>query len=247
MLTQPKKQTTLKYFSQLPLFALLCFLFAIPTAHVSANMVLSEAILHFEPGKPLRKDIEVENVGDETLYIQVDPKVVLNPGTDQETRESFTDPREAGLLVTPNKLIIPPKSRKLVRFVVLKPAVNEDNVYRVTFKPISNPEPTNDNSIGVKIVIAYQVLVLVQPSNPNPEIIAKRNGNTLEFNNKGNTNVLMREGRQCPHESSSEEECKNLPGRRLYAGNKWSVELPFNKPAEYYISIGTKNSVETYK
>lgn len=244
---QLNKLTLQKFISQLPLFLLLCFLFAIPVSQVSANMVLSEAILHFEPGKPLRKDIEVENVGDEILYIQIDPQIVRKPGTDEETRDAYTDPRDAGLLVTPNKLVIPPKSRKLVRFVVLKPASEkEDSVYRVTFKPVSNPDIPKDGNIGVKVVIAYQVLILVQPSNPEPKLVAKRNGNKLVFTNNGNTNVLLREGRQCPNKSSTEDECHHLPGQRLYAGNKWSIDLPSNKPVEYYLSIGTKNSVENY-
>ena len=246
MLTQPKKQTTLKSFSHLPLFALLCFLFILPISPSSANMVISEAILHFEPGKPLRKDIEVENVGDETMYVQVEPMIVRSPGTEDEQREIFKDPREAGLLVTPNKIVIPPKGRKLVRFVVLKQPTEKDAVYRVTFRPVTNGVVGEENQIGVKIILAYQVLVLVQPINPNPDLIVKREGNQLKFKNKGNTNVLLREGKQCPSKNANEEDCEILKGSRLYAGNEWSVELPSKHPVEYYISIGNKNSIEKY-
>ena len=48
-------------------------------------MVLSEAIIHFEPGKPLRKDIEVENPSSENLYVEITPAVVEEPGTKSET------------------------------------------------------------------------------------------------------------------------------------------------------------------
>ena len=218
----------------------------IPTPPASANMVLSEAILHFEPGKPLRKDIEIENVGDETLYIQVEPMIVRNPGTENEERDAFKDPREAGLLVTPNKIVVPPKGRKLVRFVVLKQPVEQDAVYRVTFKPISNELVPDKNQIGVKIVIAYQVLVLVQPIKPQPNLVVKREGNQLKFKNKGNTNVLLREGKQCPTDTANDDECETLRGNRLYAGNEWAVNLPLDRPVEYYLSIGTKNSIEKY-
>lgn len=235
-----------KYTSHLALYAVICFVFALPASPVSANMVLSEAILHFEPNKPLRKDIEVENVGGETLYIQVTPTIVNNPGTDKEERIEFKDPREAGLLVSPNKIVVPPNSRKLVRFVVLKQPIDTDAVYRVTFKPITNQLESEKDQIGVKIVIAYQVLVLVQPINPKPDLIARREGNTLHFKNEGNTNVLLREGKQCPKDSKNEEDCEILRGNRLYAGNEWSVELPSNLPVEYYLSIGRKNSIEKY-
>jgi len=232
--------------SLLAILAALCLLFFLPLSGASANMVISEAILHFEKGKPLRKDIEIENVGNETMYVQVEPMIVRSPGTEDEEREMFKDPKEAGLLVTPNKIVIPPKGRKLVRFVVLKKPTTNDAVYRVTFRPISNGVEGENNQIGVKVVIAYQVLVLVQPTNPEPNLIVKREGNKLKFKNKGNNNVLLREGKQCPSENATDDECEFLRGNRLYAGNEWSVDLPSQRPVEYYLSVGTKNSIEKY-
>ncbi len=239
-------QASQKLCSLLSAATLLCVLFFTPIANVSANMQISDAIIHFEPGKPLRKDIEVENTGDETIYVQVEPMIVHSPGTEDEERKTFKDPREAGLLVTPNKIVIPPKGRKLVRFVVLKQPKEKDAVYRVNFKPVSNGLTGEDNQIGVKIVIAYQVLVLVQPPKPTPNLIVKREGNTLKFKNKGNTNVLLREGKQCPSDNAKEEDCARLSGNRVYAGNEWSIDLPSSRPVEYYLSVGTKNTIEKY-
>lgn len=217
----------------------------LPISPVSANMVLSEAILHFEPGKPLRKDIEVENPGSENLYIEITPSVVVEPGTENEKRQPINDPRESGLLVTPNKLVVPPGGRKLVRLVSLKPLGGKERVYRVTFKPVVGDLETEQ--IGIKILVGYEVLVLMQPANPDPNLIAKRNGKSLSFHNQGNTNVLLREGKQCPKGSSADDEnCESLGGRRLYPGNSWSVELPYNKAVDYQMSIGTKNSVKTF-
>ncbi|QMU61717.1 MAG: hypothetical protein GKR92_08415 [Gammaproteobacteria bacterium] len=76
MLAHLKNLTLQKLISHAAVFLSLCFLLAVPTSSVFANMVLSDAIIHFEPGKPLRKDIEVENAGSETLYIQVEPIIV---------------------------------------------------------------------------------------------------------------------------------------------------------------------------
>ena len=39
-------------------------LFAVLGVHAHANMVLSNVILHFEPGEPTRQDVEIENTGD---------------------------------------------------------------------------------------------------------------------------------------------------------------------------------------
>ena len=242
MLTQQKTLTSHKFILHLALFALMCFLFTLP---VSANMVLSDAIVHFEPGKPLRKDVEVQNPSSENLYVEITPAIVSEPGTENEERIAITDPRESGLLVTPNKIVVPPGGRKLVRLVSLEPLGDKERVYRVTFKPVVGD--LESEQIGIKILIGYEVLLLMQPAAPEPNLVVKRDGKTLSFANKGNTNVLLREGKQCPSSSSNSDNCESLRGKRLYPGNSWSIELPLDKPVEYQMSIGTKNSVKTYK
>ena len=222
------------------------FVLIFPVPYASANMVLSEAIVHFEPGNPLRRDIEVENPSEENLYVQVEPSIVINPGTENERREAIVDPREHGLLVTPNKLVVPPGGRKLVRLVSLQPLGKKERVYRITFKPVTGE--LESEHIGIKILIGYEVLVLMQPAAPDPNLVAKKDGQKIFFNNKGNTNVLLREGKQCPKGVDPEsEECERLGGKRLYPGNSWSVELPYNRPVDYQMSIGTKNLIKTYK
>lgn len=246
MLIHLQKLTSQKMISHLLLSVLLCFLFVLPVSFVSANMVLSEAIIHFEPGKPLRKDIEVENPSSENLYVEITPAVVSEPGTKSEKRITITDPRESGLLVTPNKIVVPPGGRKLVRLVSLEPLGEKERVYRVTFKPVVGDLETEQ--IGIKVLIGYEVLILMQPAAPDPNLIVNRSGKTLSFENKGNTNILLREGKQCPDDVSNDSEsCERLGGIRLYPGNSWSVDLPYNKAVDYQMSIGTKNSVKTYK
>ena len=133
-----------------------------------------------------------------------------------------------------------------MRLVSLEPLGEKERVYRVTFKPVVGE--LESEQIGIKVLIGYEVLILMQPAIPDPDLIVNRTGKTLSFANKGNTNVLLREGKQCAkNKSADSDECKSLRGKRLYPGNSWSLELPYNKPVEYQISIGTKNSVKTYK
>ena len=68
---------------------------------------------------------------------------------------------------------------------MLKQPTEKDAVYRVTFRPVTNGVIGEKGDIGVKVILAYQVLVLVQPINPNPDLIVKREGNQLKFKNKG--------------------------------------------------------------
>lgn len=59
-----------------------------------ADMILNKSIIYFEPDSPTREDLEIQNAGSEPLYIQVTPKVVKNPGTQEQSREIFDNPKE---------------------------------------------------------------------------------------------------------------------------------------------------------
>ncbi len=229
---------SLRHTGALLLAALLCM-------PAGASMVLSNVIVHFEPGEPTRQDIEIENVGDETMYVEVRPHLVANPGTDSESRTFIADPREAGLLVTPNRLVLPPHGRKLLRFVDLKPGSDSERVYRVAVTPVVGK--LNAEQSGLKILVGYEVLVLAQPNAPVHRLVGERIGQTLRFRNDGNANVLLREGRQCPSDDTPPERCAVLGAKRLYPGNAWSVELPYDRPVEYYVGLGTRSAVESWR
>ena len=224
---------------------LTCMLFlmalAIP-AH--ANMVLSNVIVHFEPGQPNRQDVEISNPGEETLYVEVEPHQMLAPGTEQEDRALITDPRAAGLLVTPNKLILPPGATKVIRLVKMGGG-SQERVYRIAAKPVTGGLADPAQS-GLKIMVGYEILAIVYPDQPQPELTVQREGQVLKVSNVGNTNVLMREGYQCATPQTVSEECTALPSKRMYPGNQWELQLPHDLPVKYYQSVGTRNSIAEY-
>lgn len=228
--------------SILRLLACLTLFFA--TSSSWANMALSNAIVHFEPGEPTRQDVEITNMGSEPLYVQIEPKVVLNPGTDAETRELITDPREHGLLVTPNRLVIAPGAAQSIRLVNIKGADDAERIFRITARPIAGEFEASTS--GLKVLIGYEVLAIVYPQNPQPKLHVERNGRTLSIENTGNTNVFLQEGFQCEDPKAAVEDCTPLAGKRMYPGMKWVSELPHDLPVRYYQSVGTRNFVETY-
>lgn len=209
-----------------------------------ANMALSNAIVHFEPGEPTRQDVEISNMGTEPLYVKIEPKVVLNPGTETEQRELITDPREHGLLVTPNRLVIAPGSAQVIRLVNIKGADDAERIFRITARPIAGEFEATTS--GLKVLIGYEVLAIVYPQNPQPNLQVARDGRTLTVTNSGNTNVFLQEGFQCEDPKAEVEDCTALPGKRMYPGMQWVTELPHDLPVRYYQSVGTRNFVETY-
>ena len=131
----------------------------------------------------------------ENLYRAVEVFEVRNPGTDQEERVTATAPSMSMLVATPNRLIVPPQGRKTIR-LVNREVTDEERIYRVSvtpkLPPLQNPEKT-----VIRVILAHQLLVIVQPRQPVQNLQVTREDLALSFKNLGNTNVLISEGEQC--------------------------------------------------
>jgi P pilus assembly chaperone PapD len=214
--------------SWLPCVSVLMALWFTPA---SADMYVDRSIVVFEPGQPARQDIKVSNSEPEEIYVQVDVLEVINAGTPDETREVVTDPSKLKLLATPNKLIVPANGQKLIRIVNLQVDNKEERIYRINVTPIV--PPLEEDSSQLRIVVAYQILAIIQPNDAASTLNVQRNGTIVTFVNNGNTNVLLSDGKQC--DPTNPANCSDLTSRRLYANNEWQLELPYDAPVTYSI------------
>lgn len=219
-------------------------------SHTPANasaIKLERVIVNFSAKESKKIDVDVTNVSVDTAYVAVEVFEVLDPGTDQENRRKVLDPKEIKLLVTPNKMIIPPKGHKLIRLVNIAEVDDKERIYRIKVAPIVGDIQAKET--GVKVLIAYGMLVIVEPKEPNAELIFVKKGLTINFENKGNTNILLDKGKVCPFIGKDKqkkvdyEKCKTLEARRLYAGNKWTLTLPFDGEVSIQKSIKTKRDI----
>ena len=224
------------------LLGLACLLMLSPATSL-AGMTLDKSVIHFEPGKPKRQDVVVKNNDNKPLYIKVTPYSIINPGTDKQSREKIINPKKSGLLVSPNKLVVPPHGKKLIRILNLDPKRHQHGVYRIAVEPVAGK--LVGEKTGLKILIGYELLVLAQPKNPQPKLVAKRNGRSLKLGNEGNTDIYMMEGKQCPSKDTKAKDCTLLRSGRLYPGNEWTISLPHDQPVKYKISIGTEHSLRS--
>jgi len=231
------------------LLVVAAFIAALTNLPAAANMVLSNAIVHFDERSPSRQDVEITNVGDEPLYVKIEPHMVVNPGTDSEERVAIKNPREHGLLVTPNRMVLAPGTAKSMRIVKLPfpadPQQTKERIYRISARPVVGDVTSNQS--GVKVLIGYEVLAIVYPADPAPNLVVKRDGLKLTAQNQGNTNVLLQEGFQCETPEQPLEECAPVRGKRMYPGLTWSVDLEHDLPVRFFQSVGTRNYVETYE
>ena len=201
-----------------------------PLAAANANLVLSQLIVDLRPESHAREDVELWNDGPERLYVAVEPAEVTNPGTASQARKTNPDPEQLGLLTTPARLILEPGQRRLMRVAAIGATPQAERVYRVTVKPVAGPLAAKSN--GLKIMVGYDMLVLVRPANPQVEITGSRNGRTLLVRNLGNTSVELIDGKQC---DAAGKQCVSLPSKRLYAGAQWSSILISDGPADYTV------------
>ncbi len=197
-----------------------------------AGVQLDRMIVYFDADKLPRQDILVTNPDKEPLYLETEIFKVMNPGAENEERVRITDPDKMQLLATPGKSIVAPSSRRTVRLVSLNPAPKTEEVYRITFRPVVGELEATQTA--VKILVAYQVLAFIRPDKPFYEVTAKIKGHDIIFNNSGNMNVVLRNGRVCPKNVSQsaswetkKEKCTELKeGSRIYAGQSWTFSLP---------------------
>ena len=208
---------------------------------VQAGLVLSKVILDLKPDAPARDDIELWNDGKERLYVAVEPAEVTDPGRAAEGRHASPDPAVTGLLVTPQKLVLEPDERKLVRVAAVADRPAQDRVYRVTIKPVAGP--VTAEKTANKVYIGYAVLVLYRPQVLDGTVTARRNGRELVLHNAGNTNVEMAEGRQC---DAAGRNCRELGANRLYPKADWTVALPYDTPAQFNVHLGDTVKKQTF-
>ncbi len=195
------------------------------------GIYVSKSIVTFKPGSSAREDVRVSNPGDNLQYVKVEVFAVQYPGTPREKLIKVTDPQQHSLVATPAKLVIPPHSDKLIRILDLDPTSTQERVYRINVTPI--PAPIEERVNKLRFVVAYQILVIIQPEEPFADLDVSRTAKEITFNNRGNTNVLLSLGRQCAPDNP--DNCEDLAARRLYADTSWRLNLPFDVPVTYKV------------
>ncbi len=228
----------MRFFFALALWggAVLCV--AVPVAH--AEFLVSSAILEFHSGGPPQKDIELIGRGSGKDYIVTEVNEIRRPGAQDEAHQLVENPGESYLLVTPDKTILPAGSRKVLRFVLLKPLDAQEHIYRVAVKPVIK-DVANNAALGLKVLIGYEVLVILRPAVITPNYHVERHGRMLTVRNDGNSNVLLQNGQQC-----KAQKCPLPPVIRVYPGQSRSVELPRAQPVTYTVWDGIKNEEQHF-
>jgi len=206
-----------------------------------AELVLSQLVVDLTKPAEKRADIEIWNNSDERAYVVAEPSEILYPGTPAERRVSEPDPERRGLLVSPARMILEPGQRKLIRMAAIGAASDRERVYRVTVKPVTGELEAKET--GLKLLVGYDVLVLLRPAVPAPNVVARRAGKTITFRNEGNASVELSDGKQC---DAGKTRCVEVQGKRLYAGAEWTTDLTSPGPVDFTLTSSGQMSRKTY-
>lgn len=188
-----------------------------------AEFAMSEMVIDFADGAPRQHDVEIISQSKETQYIATETYTVENASEPNEKRTMVSDPQKSGLLITPNKMVLPPGARKIMRFLVLHPETDKDQIYRVVVKPVIQGVDENKQRMALKVLVGYEAIVIVRAKSGKVDLVGERKGNALTLTNRGTTNANLQSGQQC---DSSGNECKELNVARIYAGQSWTTTLP---------------------
>lgn len=225
---------------RLPLLFVLLFPWWSP---VQATMEVNRAVITFTQGQAPREDVTVYNRGDSRLFAEVEVLEVRDPGTEDEERVVVRDPESIGLVASPRRLTVPAGGRRLVRLVNLEGHGDEERVYRVNIRPVEGD--VEADAMGVRILVGYQLLVFVPPSESRVELEAERDGNLLRLHNAGNVNIRLFRGRQC-EAGQTGEDCAAVNSSRLYPGNRREIELPRDAPVDFRIQADGETGMRRF-
>jgi len=202
---------------------------AMPLSAAHAGLSLSQLVVELQPGKHDRQDVDVANSGPDRAYVEVDPREIIDAGEPRESAREDPDPDKLGLLVSPARLILEPGQHRLIRIATLAGSADRERVYRVTVKPVVGKLSSAQS--GLKVLVGYDMLVLVRPTVPQPAVTASRSGNALTLRNQGNVSVELSDGKDCTAGGA----CTQLPPKRLYSGAQWTQQLPASGSVTYEV------------
>ncbi|WP_246796400.1 hypothetical protein [Burkholderia perseverans] len=172
--------------------------------------------------KPIRND------GDETGFVAVEIKRIVFDADDHlhESPQPSDGALEDRLIVSPNRLIVPPQGARSTRILYVGKREVEQ-YFRVRYLPVQpsrkagfdvSPEVERRAArAGIKVLIGYGEIVFVRPSHEHYDTRFDDTPDALRIVNHGNTTVVLDNYRVSARSHADDEPSRHfiLPGRTL--------------------------------
>lgn len=177
-----------KFISFKELYFLLLTLFICNNSY--ANMTVYPMVINMS-GSAEDTSLQVNSKDEQTQYIRVTVKRILHPATPEEREISETDDG-SGLIVSPQKFILPAGTHYKVRLIRLRAPVQEET-WRVYFESIpasSETQVKSPEKTQVKINLIWGMLVRIIPVHSEMKLGLSQNGRQLFNAGTRHLNIL---------------------------------------------------------
>lgn len=200
------------------------------SAPLHAQISVSRTIIEFAAGDGI-EDVDLVNRGDFRIFLDLELAEIVHPERDEPERRALDDPRTAPVLVSPAKLVVAPGERRRIRIIRREVDGERERIYRLALKPSTGGLDLGERDArlkrtGIQILLGYDLLIMDRPETLQPKVVVSRRDDRIRFENRGNTNVLLREIRHCPRGVPNDEACIDLPANRLYVDETLELALP---------------------
>lgn len=203
----------------------------------------------------------IYNTGDSTAFVRVELLEIKPESNDREKEVpqkelSGTAPERNRLIVTPQRLIIPPAGFQTVR--IIWPGEREgERYFRIRFTPVM---PGNDNSFGLdekalseyrkntlhaglNVLTGYGTIVVVQPEKPQFKTVINNTESIITVKNNGNATVSLDNIRQC---KTANTDCGAVTRKFILPGRAQTVEKKAGYNTHFTLIEGISKRVLSY-
>lgn len=215
-----------------------------PAAH--AQIVVRDVIRHMLPTQRPIENAKVTNTSKEQI---LRANIEVQESTRTADYDEKLSPSE-DFIIAPKSMILRPEEERIARLVLRKPPEEKtERYYRINFRP-SIPRAEELRELGVtqseidriqakvNLISGTGIFITIAPQEINPKLTHERDATGITFKNEGNVSIDMRSRRDV---CFTDNNCVDLPSKRLYPGQSWRYEVAGEHEFVYYYNIYDKN------
>lgn len=247
-------------------YSLLSFLvaFSVNVNAIENQITINKSIIHFNNNENISQSFAVRNGFNNKAYVDTDLYEIINAGKENESKilykaideesekgkkmiSRFKDlnveikhPIESDLHQNPPRMILDKKGSyldtKTISVVNINKELEKEKVYRLRVYPVVKGFEKENKVNGIKFLMQYEVLIMVQPNNPILDYSYEfTNDKTLHVENNGNSNFILEEISQC---DENKENCYEIAPKRIYADVKHDFQFKYDTEVNATLNFG---------
>lgn len=209
-----------------------------------ADITINKYSFEFKQNEKTKQKTLVKNNSKNKAFIEV----ILRELELKDQKITFTpiENKNNSLIISPNKFILQPSgsvnSEKNINIININKELKEEKIYKISFVP-RLPKNNNENAKNLKInfVLVYEAYIYVTPKKIIKDYNYKVENNVLHFENKGNSSIILKQGKSCINEI-----CSALPKTRIISKRILDIDINKNSTNSYVLEF-SDGSVEEIK